>query len=311
MARAHNVDPTGWQRWLRQPQSAWLRKALFQVHMWTGIAVGLYIVVVTATGSVLVFKAQVNALFVPATVVPVSGPRMSEEQLRQAAERQFPLFRVDEIRMPRRPDRPAEVTLATGGYRQFRLLDPYTAADLGLAGDETPIILWLVELHDDLLGGRTGRKVNGVGAVLLVVMCVTGLVIWWPGIGKWRRGLRVRRGTSWKRFNFDLHSMVGFWAVALLFLWALTGAYFAFPETFQTVADYFEPPELLEPTETAVNERLFAAFVRLHFGRGLAGPPYGTVIRWVWVIVGLAPAMLLTTGAIMWWQRVVRKQKLI
>lgn len=308
MATVINGEASGWHRWLRQPQTVWLRKALFQVHLWTGICVGLYIVAVTASGSALVFKAGVNRLFVPPTTVVVSGTRLSEEQLRAAAEEQFPAFRVAGIDMPRRPDRAAEVTLVSGGYQQFRLLDPYTGADLGLAGNETPFILWLVDFHDNLLGGETGRTVNGIGAVLLVIMCVTGLVIWWPGIANWRRGLMPRRGTSWKRLNFDLHSTVGFWTVALLFLWAFTGAYFAFPQAFQTVADYFEPPDLLEPTETAVNERVFAAFVTLHFGRGLGEPPYSTAISWLWIVAGLAPTVLLTTGAIMWWQRVIRKR---
>ena len=31
---------TYWQEWLRQPQSVWLRKAIFQVHMWSGIGIG-------------------------------------------------------------------------------------------------------------------------------------------------------------------------------------------------------------------------------------------------------------------------------
>jgi uncharacterized iron-regulated membrane protein len=308
LVRVINGDQTVWQRWMRQPQTTWLRRALFQVHMWTGVAVGLYIVVVTVSGSLLVFKAGVNALFVPATIVPVSGPRMTEEQLREAIGGRYQQFTVAEIEMPSRADRAAEVTLVSGRYKQFRLLDPYTGADLGLAGDETPFILWLVELHDNLFGGETGRKVNGAGAVALIVMCLTGLVIWWPGVSSWRRGLMIKRGVSWKRFNFDLHSMAGIWAVAFLLLWAVTGAYFAFPETYQAVADYFEPPELLEPTETAFNEVLFAQFVRLHFGRNLGDPAYSTLISWVWVVVGLAPAVLLTTGAIMWWQRVIRKR---
>lgn len=299
-----------WRRWLRQPQNVWLRRALFQVHLWTGIAVGLYIVTVTVSGSLLVFKAGVNRLLLSPTLVTVAGERLSEARLRESAAAQFPDFRVEAIAIPSRPDQAVEVTLSMGNYRQFRLLDPYTGADLGLAGNETPFILWLVDLHDNLLGGETGRKVNGLGAACLVVMCLTGLVIWWPGVSSWRRGLMVTRGASWKRLTFDLHSMAGIWAVALLLLWAVTGVYFGFPEAFQAVADYFEPPELLEPTETSVGERLFASFATLHFGRNLAAAPYGTVIGWIWVIAGLAPAVLFTTGALMWWQRVVRRRQL-
>lgn len=293
------------QRWMRQPQKVWLRRALFQIHLWTGVGVGLYIVVVTATGSALVYKAKLNALFVPTTVVPVSGSIKSEVELRDAAAKTFPTFRVGKIDMPRRPDRPAVVTLVSGRYEQTRNFDPYTATDLGLAGNETRFILGLVDLHDNLLGGETGRKVNGAGALLLVVMCLTGLVIWWPGSGTWRRGLIVKRGSSWKRFNFDLHSAIGFWAFLLLLLWAVTGAYFAFPGTFQSIGDFLDPPE--QYTETATtSERAFEWFARLHFGRTLGQPPYRSIIGWIWVVTGLVPAALFTTGVIMWWQRVIR-----
>ena len=304
-ARAVNVL----LRLMRQPQKVWLRRALFQVHLWTGIAVGLYIVVVTVSGSALVYKAKLNALFVPTTVVAVSGPLLGEEALREAAATKFPTFRVARVEMPRRPDRAAVVTLVSGRYEQTRLFDPYTATDLGLAGNETPQILWLIDLHDNLLGGETGRKVNGAGALLLVVMCLTGIVIWWPGSGSWRRGLMVKRGTSWKRFNFDLHSMVGFWVFLLLLMWAITGAYFAFPSQFQAIGDVLDPPENYTETATT-SEIVLESFVQYHFGRSLGKPPYRTAISWLWVVAGLAPAVLFTSGVIMWWQRVIRKRNL-
>src|SRR4030095_1735040 len=50
-----------WTRWVRQPQKIWLRRALFQVHLWSGIAIGLYIFMISVTGSVLVYR---NELFV-------------------------------------------------------------------------------------------------------------------------------------------------------------------------------------------------------------------------------------------------------
>ena len=33
---------TGWQTWVARPQQLWVRKALFQIHLWSGIATGLY-----------------------------------------------------------------------------------------------------------------------------------------------------------------------------------------------------------------------------------------------------------------------------
>ena len=49
---------TFWQRAVRQPQQLWIRKAMFQIHLWTGIIVGLYIIAIGISGSILVFKEE-------------------------------------------------------------------------------------------------------------------------------------------------------------------------------------------------------------------------------------------------------------
>ena len=47
-----------WQRWVRQPQKTWLRRALFQAHLWSGIVLGLYVLMISVTGSVLVYSNE-------------------------------------------------------------------------------------------------------------------------------------------------------------------------------------------------------------------------------------------------------------
>jgi uncharacterized iron-regulated membrane protein len=277
----------------------WLRKALFQVHLWTGVGVGLYILMASLTGSALVFRRGLNTLLRPPTIVLESGTRLTEDQLRAAAQQAFPRFQIARISMPTRRDRAAEVFLV-GGVRQTRLFDPYTGKDLGDAEREVSFVLWLIDLHDNLLGGPTGKFVNGLGGFLLALLCMTGVVIWWPGIASWRRGLTVRRGATWKRFNFDLHSAVGFWTVVALFMWAVTGAYLGYPEPFQRIVELIDPPNL-ESLEPSTSDLVLEWFGRLHFGR-----TFGTLLGVVWVIVGVAPAVLFITGAIMWWNRVLR-----
>jgi len=50
---------------------------------------------------------------------------------------------------------------------------------------------WLVNLHENWLAGSTGRWVNGIGAICLTLLCLTGAVIWWPGTKHWRPSLTV------------------------------------------------------------------------------------------------------------------------
>ena len=47
---------------LRKPQTLWIRRALFQVHLWTGIAFALYLIMLSATGSLLVYRIEINNL---------------------------------------------------------------------------------------------------------------------------------------------------------------------------------------------------------------------------------------------------------
>ena len=69
---------------------------------------------------------------------------------------------------------------------------------------------WFVDLHDNLLAGETGRQVNAVGGGLLVLLCLTGIPIWWRGSRTWVKGLYVNPRSGWSRLNFDLHSALGF-----------------------------------------------------------------------------------------------------
>ena len=48
-------------RFLERPQSNGLRKVLFQLHLWAGLTVALYVVLVGVTGAVLVFRPEFQA----------------------------------------------------------------------------------------------------------------------------------------------------------------------------------------------------------------------------------------------------------
>jgi len=87
----------------------------------------------------------------------------------------------------------------------------------------------------------TGRTVNGAIAFSLILMFATGIIVWWPGIDRWRRSLMVDFSSGWKRINWDLHSAIGFWLFALLMLWAVTGVEFAFPRGFRRVVNSVSP----------------------------------------------------------------------
>ena len=307
---------TYWQRWISQPQTTWLRKAIFQAHLWSGIGIGLYVLMISVTGSIVVYR---NELYMAATPDPIivgqSGPRLTDDELNAAVTRAYPGYTVTTMNRSQNPAQAVSVSLDGITGAEHRLFNPYTGEDLG---DAVPlgirVVSKLLELHDDLLGGNTGRSINGIGGVLIIVLALTGIIVWWPGIKKWRRSLMIHRNVGWRRFMWDLHSMIGFWSLGFILLFALSGAYLAYPEQFQNLADRLEPPTDANGG-TRIGDQVIYWLAYLHFGRinGIGIPCRGPGLcdqttKFVWALAGLAPAVMFITGTVMWWNRVVRKK---
>ena len=145
-----------------------------------GLALGLYVVVLSITGSALVYRAELDRLFAtPRATLDEQATPMTADQLRAAAAKAYPGWTVTDVHegryrarsggpggtggpggggpggtgRPRRlPDPTATIVFARGGETRERLFNPYTGADLG---DSTTrgqwFLLWVTRLHDDLL----------------------------------------------------------------------------------------------------------------------------------------------------------------
>jgi len=325
-----------WQRWLRRPQGVWLRRALFQIHLWTGIGTGLYVVLISVTGSAIVFRNEIykNAGS-GARIVQDRGIKLPADELKKRIREKYPSNTLSFVFEGKQPTTATEVWMEHGKERVQRLFDPYTGADLG---DSVPqairVAAWLAKLHTDLLYGETGRKVNGIGAIFLTLLCVSGVIVWWPGASSWRRNLAIDFRSNWKRLNWDLHSAIGFWSFALIFMWAVTGVYLAFPLPFQKIINHYstliqyalpEDVTLAVPTASVLAQPSQAK--SFEFGNGGRRRPQirrsagDNFIHWIyylhfgnfagnktkalWVVLGLLPVALFVTGAIMWWNRVL------
>ena len=162
------------------------------------------------------------------------------------------------------------------------------------------VLEWCVDLHENLLLGTLGRAINGVGAVCLTLLCLTGAVIWWPGITYWRRSLTVNWRASLARVNWDLHNALGFWCLLFVLLWGVSGIYFVFPQPFNAILNFFQPPGATD--NLRFGDFALSWLSDLHFGR------FNWFTEALWAVLGLVPAILSFTGIFMCCHRIfVRK----
>jgi uncharacterized iron-regulated membrane protein len=285
---------------MQQPQRVWLRRAVFQVHLWSGIALGLYVVMLSLTGSVLVYRIELSrSLGAPRPQFDPNAKRLSKSELRAAAERKYPGFTITSIsdRVTRR-NPTIEIELERNGVKKDRLFNPYTGVDLGDAVTKGELaVIWIANLHDELLLGRPGRFWNGLGSIVITILVLSGAVVWWPGVQRWRRSLIVRLDGGWKGFNWDLHSAMGFWLFLFMLVWGVSGIYLGIPEPFAYTVDAISRPD----TTDRLGDTVLLWLTWLHFGRWRSG-----LLKGVWAAVGLAPALMFITGLVMWWNRALR-----
>jgi uncharacterized iron-regulated membrane protein len=234
---------TAWQRWLRHPQKTLLRKTVFQVHLWTGIGLGLYIIMISVTGSVLVYRNELNVATARVPIVSTgSGPRLDDTELSVAVARVYPGYQIERIARARNLDEAVGIWMHRGSDSKVRMFDPRSGLDVGpWKPFGLAVVDWIATLHDNLFVGSAGRTLNLFGAIATVLLSVTGLTIWWPGLERWRRSLVLRSGVGWKRFVWDLHGVVGFWSFAFILVFGLSGIYLCAPEQMQAFADWLEP----------------------------------------------------------------------
>jgi uncharacterized iron-regulated membrane protein len=293
---------TSWRKWSRCPQTLW-RRIAFQIHLCMGVVLSLYVIVLSLTGSVLVYRVELTRLLdVRRPVFDPSVRSLSADELRDAAVRAFPdhaVVNVDTRMSPRDPI--VEVVIARDGEHRRRAFNPYTGEDLG---DRFPAgvraIIWVANLHDDLLLGRQHRAVNGIGAILLTALVLTGAIIWWPGVRTWRQALTIRWRARSPRVNRDIHRASGFWLYLLILNWSLTGIYLAFPTPIVYALEFLTPAAAAEgPSWVDV---VVQWSTRIHFGRWP-----NPLLKALWAVMGVVPTVLAITGLVMWRNRSLRQ----
>jgi uncharacterized iron-regulated membrane protein len=214
----------------RHPQQVWIRKVNFQIHLWVGIVLALYLVVIGVSGSILVLRIELGAMTganawesrMPAT------PRVDISGVVRNLKARYPEFRIVSVIAPGKTE-PHFIARLLGRGQIRVAVDASTGEVLGETKRGAAWLNVVERLHTSLFLSRKGRVLNGVGGALLLLMCITGMVNWWPGVRNWRRALKVDFRRSWRRIIFDLHSAAGFWTLALISFWAVSGVYFAWP----------------------------------------------------------------------------------
>jgi uncharacterized iron-regulated membrane protein len=201
-------------------ENASFYRTIWRWHFYAGLFVMPFILILSITGAIYLFKPQVERWEERAFQgLPMANPVSPNVQL-DAALRAFPGARFDSYRLPERLGDAAMIHLALPDGHAMR--DVYISPQgkvLGSIDPEARLMELDSKIHGSLLAGRIGGWLVELAACWAIVMVLTGLYLWWPN----GRGLA---GVLWPRrraFLRDLHAVTGFWVSGLALVLLITG----------------------------------------------------------------------------------------
>jgi uncharacterized iron-regulated membrane protein len=208
-------------------KSTQFRRLTFTLHRYLGLGVGLILVIVGLTGSLLVFKPELDAQIVQQRFGFVTSQvqTLPPEQLVdtvKAAYANHPDWKVGQVQLLSH-DPFYTVRLNRPDETQWEVfVNPYTGKVMGDRQRETAFFSQILSLHYALLGGPVGIVVVGLAALFLLILSITGIVLW-PGWRKLISGFKIKWVAHPKRLNFDIHKVAGIITAVFLGVIAFTG----------------------------------------------------------------------------------------
>lgn len=218
-----------------------------RLHLWLGLSVGIIVFIVSLTGTLYVFKDEIQnslrkeAIYVKGTAPHPISIHVLKDKVSLELQEKFPLSSVEIPLDKNKSYRFLYYEKNKKGWNYFEevkinklvYVDQYTGKILAVYDEKYNFFNILKYIHWSLLlNSEWGKYVVGIPTVLFIIMLITGIVLWWPKNKKARKGrfwFRWENVKTWKRRNYDLHNVLGFYASFIALLMSITGIYFAYP----------------------------------------------------------------------------------
>jgi uncharacterized iron-regulated membrane protein len=221
-----------------------IRVPLLWAHLLTGVIIGLVVLVLALTGTVLALRPKVAA-WIESTdypVTPTAAGRLPPSVLVARTLAARPSDLVSKITL--RPDAtaPAKLELipSTPTGDRYLYVDPYRGTILG--GTSERQLFWST-VHQEALnwhvrlgeirpwGKKGGSRIVAVSNAMALFLVMSGLFLWLPA--RWtRKTLRSVTVPKWgrpgKARHFNWHNALGLWTAPVLFVLVATGVFLSF-----------------------------------------------------------------------------------
>lgn len=233
----HKKKPSAFKKWTGK------------LHLWLGLGIGFLIFIISITGALYVFKDEIeNATrkdviyhneqnIDQKKILPI---RTLEKAVVAQVKEKYPVHWVNI---------PIDKKMSylfywyehdPKGWNYFdefpiykvAYVNPYNGKVLGTYDEKNGFFQIVKMIHwSFLLKQSWGTYVVGIPVLIFVFMLISGIILWWPknkAARKQRFSFKWKNVQNWKRKNYDLHNVLGFYASVFALIFSITGLFYAF-----------------------------------------------------------------------------------
>jgi uncharacterized iron-regulated membrane protein len=168
----------------------------------------------------MVFEDEIDRALNPKlTWVTPSEKRLTLTEMKSRLEKRYPGRTVVQFLISPRNDMAWRATLQSKASRDPLnvAFSQFTGDVLGTDSDHNNFVAYVHGFHLRLMMGDVGGLIMTLGAVLLLFLSLSGIVLWWP-----RKLLTVKWRGQARGLNFDLHQALGIYLSLFLMIFAVT-----------------------------------------------------------------------------------------
>ncbi|MFA7273807.1 MAG: PepSY-associated TM helix domain-containing protein [Crocinitomicaceae bacterium] len=205
-----------------------MKKVFQNLHLFIGLTAGLVIFTVATTGCLVAFEEELRGYFQSELleVKVIDGSRIPLSEIQLIAEKAYPEEGVKAIVLKNERSASVQVLMKS---RDVVYINPYSGEVLGSGNKRNDVFGKILRLHRNLLLDDAGEWVTGISALLFLFMIISGIIIWWPSSRRNRKEkFTLKLKVHPVKRNYDLHSVLGFYASWLILFTVLTALIFSF-----------------------------------------------------------------------------------
>lgn len=222
------------------------KKILLKIHLWLGLISGIVVFIVAITGCIYVFSYDIKDVIYKdrhEILVPENADRVPISQLIKTAENAFNNnYSFQNIVISDDPNHSVSISFTdiddhAFGYHNYMkfyktvYLNPYNGKITFIENTKWEFFNVALAIHMNLFMGYNpvSHYIIAGATWIFVIMLISGLFLWWPKKKQRKQSFwfRWKKSSKWRRKNYDLHRIFGFYVFLFALLLSLTGLMWA------------------------------------------------------------------------------------